>query len=117
MSKSVEEVLGHHMSCLASSNVEGLLEDYTDQSILFSPDGVFEGREQIKTFLNGLVTMMLPAGTSFTSVRQDKRGETVFLMWQAESRTMKFHLGTDTLVIRDGKIVTHTFAAAVQPKE
>lgn len=117
MSKSVVEVLNHHMSCLANNDVEGILEDYTDQSVLFTTDGVFDGKEKMRLFFTNLVTMMLPPGTSYSSVRQDMRGDTVFLVWQAESSTMKFHFGVDTMVIRDGKIMTHSFVAAVEAKE
>ena len=117
MTKSVVEVLNHHMSCLSRSDVDGLLDDYADHSVLFTTDGAFEGKEQMRPFFTNLVTMMLPPGTSYTSVRQDLRGDTVFLVWQADSATMKFHFGVDTMVIRDGKIMTHSFVAAVEAKE
>ena len=117
MSKSVLEVLSHHMTCVSRSDVAGIMEDYTDTSFLFSPDGVLEGRDMIRQFFTVLTTKMMPAGTTMQSVRQDHRGDTVFLMWQAESPTMRFHMGAETLVIRDGKIVTHSFAAAVEHKD
>lgn len=116
MSKSVVEVLSHHMTCVARGDVAGIMEDYTDTSVLFSPDGIADGRATIERFFSALTSSMMPPGTLFQPVRQDVRGDTAFLMWQADSPTMKFHMGAETLVIRDGKIVTHSFAAAIEQK-
>lgn len=116
MAQSILEVLSHHMTCVARSDVDGIMQDYTDQSILFSPDGVLASEEQIRQFFATLTVSMMPAGTSFTALRQDVRGDTAFLVWRAEAPSMRFHLGVETLVIRDGKIVTHSFAAAIEEK-
>lgn len=116
MSKSVLEVVSHHMTCVARSDLAGIMEDYTDASVLFSPDGVLEGREAIRAFFASLTTSLMPPGTSFRAVRQDCRGDTMFLMWQAESATTRFHMGAETLTVRDGKIATHSFAAAIEQK-
>ena len=117
MSRTVVETLSHHMTAFIRSDVDSIMENYTDGSVLFSPDGVLEGRDLIRSFYVNLTGTLLPPGSTFQSVRQDRRGDTVFLLWQAESPVMKFHLAAETLVIRDGKIVTHSFAAAVEPKE
>lgn len=116
MSQSILEVLSHHMTCVARSDVDGIMQDYTDASVLFSPDGVLTGKDQIRQFFANLTGSMMPAGTSFVAVRQDVRGDTAFLVWQADSPTLKFHMGTETLTIRDGKIVVHSFAAAIERK-
>lgn len=117
MSKPILEVMNHHMTCLARGDVDGIMEDYTDRSILFSTDGVLEGKADIRTFFTNLTGAILPSGTNFRMVRQDVRGDTVFLNWQADTHALRVHLGVETLVIRDGKIATHTFAAAIEPKE
>lgn len=116
MKQAMTDVLTHHMTCLGRGDLDGLMDDYTDASVMFTPDGVLEGRAQIRDFLSGLLKM-LPAGTSFTMMRQDLRGDTIFLIWQAESPTVRFHIGSDTLVIRDRKIVVHSFVAAIQQKD
>lgn len=116
MSNSVLEVVRHHVTCVARSDLQGIMEDYTEGSVLFSPDGVLEGREAIRAFFSSLTTSLMPAGTSLHVVREDHRGDTVFLLWQAEAPTMRFHLGAETLTVRDGKIATHSFAAAIEQK-
>ena len=38
------------------------------------------------------------------------------LVWSAASPTVSVPLGTDTFVVRDGKIVFQTFAGQIVPK-
>ncbi len=45
-------------------------------------------------------------------VRQDVEGEIAFIVWSSEPA---FPLGTDTFIIRDGRIVAQTFAAHMVP--
>ena len=116
MSQSVLEVLSHHMTCVSRSDVDGIMEDYADDAILFSPDAPLVGKDAIRRFFVTLTGEMMPAGTNFQPVRQDVHGDAAFLLWQAESPAMKFHLGAETLIVRDGKIVTHSFAAAITRK-
>ena len=44
----------------------------------------------------------------FKMLRQEVLGEIAFIVWDSPKYTP---LGTDTFLIRDGKIVTQTFAA------
>ena len=52
----------------------------------------------------------------FNITKQEVRGETAYIVWNAESKKYRFPLGTDTFVIKNGKIVSQTFAAKIEPK-
>tara|TARA_Y100000588_G_scaffold362417_1_gene424093 strand:- start:137 stop:325 length:189 start_codon:yes stop_codon:yes gene_type:complete len=58
----------------------------------------------------------LPPGfmEAFTMVRQDVEGDVAYIVWAAGDFAP---LGTDTFVIRGGKIVLQTFAAYVPTPE
>jgi hypothetical protein len=43
-------------------------------------------------------------------------GEHAYIFWKAESDNYDVPLGTDTFVIRDGKIVFQSFAGQIIPK-
>ena len=43
-------------------------------------------------------------------------GETAFIVWSAETADNVYELGTDTFVVRNGKIVTQTLAVKVVSK-
>ncbi len=51
---------------------------------------------------------------AFTMVRQDVEGDVAYIVWAAGDFAP---LGTDTFVIRGGKIVLQTFAAYVPTPE
>ena len=38
-------------------------------------------------------------------------------MWKAETADNRFELGTDTFIVRNGKIVTQTFAGKISRKQ
>jgi hypothetical protein len=53
---------------------------------------------------------------SFEMLRQDVDGEVAYIVWKAETAANRFELGTDTFVVRNGKIVIQTFASKSSPK-
>ena len=55
-------------------------------------------------------------GASSKMLRQEVDGDTAYLVWTAETADNRYELGTDTYIVRNGKIVTQTFAAKVSPK-
>ena len=55
-------------------------------------------------------------GASFEMLREEVEGEVAYLVWKAETADHRYELGTDTYIVRNGKIVTQTFAAKAVPK-
>jgi len=49
-------------------------------------------------------------------LRQEVDGDTAYIVWRAETADNIFELGSDTFIVRNGKIVTQTFAGKVSPK-
>ena len=41
--KQTEAVLAHHMEVIVAKDVDGILEDFTEDSVLFTLDGKVEG--------------------------------------------------------------------------
>lgn len=44
-------------------------------------------------------------------------GDVAYIVWSAETPAARVPVGTDTFVVRNGKIVVHTFAAHFVPKK
>jgi len=42
---------------------------------------------------------------------------TAYIVWKAETADNRFELGTDTFIVRNGKIVTQTFAGKISRKQ
>jgi hypothetical protein len=49
-------------------------------------------------------------------VEQDVDGDTAYIVWKAETADNRYELGTDTFVVKDGKIAIQTFAGKISPK-
>lgn len=111
---STEATLTHHIQAI-NEGVDAILSDYTEQSVLFTPEGPIRGLEGIRSFyenfINNSPRELLEA---LALVRQDTDGEIAYIIWKAEPY---IPYATDTFVIRNDKIVTQTFAALTPTAE
>jgi ketosteroid isomerase-like protein len=108
VSQQTAAVLHQHLTAIAQGDLSAILSDYTEDAVLFLPDNTLHGREAIGGFFAHLLAT-LPADwiAGFQLHRQDVHGEVAYIFWQAPPA---LPLGTDTFVIRNGKIVAQTFA-------
>lgn len=113
MQTPTETVLSQHLQA-ASQSVEAVMAHYVEESVLITQDATYRGRAEIGRFfaelLGGATQGFLGA---FEMKRQEISGELAFIVWEAKPW---FVFATDTMVIRDGKILFQTFAALTAPK-
>ena len=112
---TTQDVLTHHLNCFG--DLAGTMADYTAESRFFTPDGLLRGPEAIRRFFVGLFEEFAKPGMSFEMLRQEVDGDTAYIVWKAETADNRFELGTDTFIVRNGKIVTQTFAGKISPKQ
>lgn len=111
---STEEVLTHHLEAFAAGDVDALMADYTDESIVMVPDATHRGVDEIRAMFDfAFANLFIPESYEFTMGRVEVEGEIAFIVWEASSERFEVPFGTDTFVVRDGKIVVQTFAAHV----
>jgi uncharacterized protein (TIGR02246 family) len=48
MARSPQEVFQHHAEALGAGDLEGIVDDYTDDAVLITPDGVWRGKDGIR---------------------------------------------------------------------
>jgi ketosteroid isomerase-like protein len=108
MSTSTQAVLERHLQAFGEG-IEALMADYTDDSVVITPDATYRGLGEIRAFFTAFAEA-LPEGIwdAFTMKRQEVVGEVAYILWEANPW---FPFGTDTFVVREGKIVFQTFAA------
>jgi ketosteroid isomerase-like protein len=98
--ESTRAVLDHHLAALVAGDVDGLMRDYTDESVFISNlGGVLRGLDGIRT--------MFAAGADMTGwehLMTHVEDEAAYITWKVEGVV----IGTDTYVLRDGKISLHT---------
>src|SRR5262245_28080005 len=116
MASTTEDVLAHHLASFGKGDLDGIMADYTAASRLFTPNGVLRGTGAIRELFVMLFSEFAKPGMSFEMLRQDIDGDTAYIVWKAETADNRYELGTDTFVVKDGKIVTQTFAGKISPK-
>jgi ketosteroid isomerase-like protein len=98
--EATRAVLDHHLAALVAGDVDRLMEDYADDSVLiFNLGGVLKGLDAIRA--------MFAAGADMAGWERritHIEDETAYITWKVEGVVD----GTDTYVVRDGKIRLQT---------
>lgn len=98
--EDTQAVVAHHMEALLAGDMDAVMEDYTDESVfVINLGGAVTGRDAIRPFLEGAGQL-----ADFTETMAVTHGSVHYVTWTAAGVT----LGTDTLVVHDGKIAVQT---------
>ncbi len=116
MANSTADILEHHLASFDRGDLDAIMEDYTADSVLFTPGGVLKGPAAIRGLFVKMFAEFAKPGASFKMLRQDVEGEGAYILWEAETADNVYELGTDTFVVRGGKIVLQGFAGKITPK-
>jgi ketosteroid isomerase-like protein len=112
-----QAVLNHHLAAFAAGDADEILNDYTDESVLITPDGTIRGRDALRSAFSGFFSGLFAPGTyDFVMDASHVDGEVAQIVWHASCASAEIPLGTDTFVVHDGKIAVQTFAAKIDPK-
>jgi ketosteroid isomerase-like protein len=104
-SDETQTVVDHHMTALQAGDIDTVMEDYTDDAVfIINLGGVFTGKDAIRPFFEASGQM-----PGFTQTSTHTAGDTFYVTWTADG----IAFGTDTLVIRDGKIAVQTVAVVL----
>jgi ketosteroid isomerase-like protein len=114
---TTKDVLDHHLEAFAAGDVDEVLKDFTDDSVLLTADGPLRGLDALRPALSDFLSGLFKPGTyTFEMDRMEVDGDVAFVVWHADCAAARIPLGTDTFVVRDGKIAVQTFAAKIEPK-
>lgn len=108
-SSVTESVVRNHLQAFVEQKgVAAILSDYDENARFYSEARVYRGKQEIQAFFTDFIAS-LPADAigrfSLRSLRVD--GNIAYITWSAGDG---IPLGTDTFVVRNGKIVSQTFA-------
>ena len=107
--KETDAVLDNHLAAAQRGDLEGVLSDFSEDSVLFLPQGPVRGMAGLHEFYKAFLTKPPPGfPKAFELLRRDVDGEIAYIVWKAEPGVK---LATDTFLVRDGKIMVQTFAA------
>jgi ketosteroid isomerase-like protein len=113
---STEEVLNKHLTSFGAGDVDAIMEDYTDESVIILQSAVLDSPEAIRGLFEALVAEFSKPGMTFSLDAAHISGDVAFIAWHAETADNVYEFGTDTFVVSNGKIETQTVAFVVSAK-
>jgi hypothetical protein len=107
--RQTEVTLENHLHAFFNKDIDGVVADYAEDSVLLLQAGPLRGIAEIRNFFAHFIAT-LPAGfwDAFRMQKQDFVGEMGYIVWDAAPWVQ---FATDTFVVREGKIRFQTFAA------
>jgi hypothetical protein len=103
-----EPVVTRHLQAFFRKSIDGVVEDYAADAVFVVPNGPLRGTGDIRGFFTEFIHTLPPGFLeAFKMHRQEFVGEMGYIVWEALPWV---ELGTDTFVVRNGKIVLQTFA-------
>jgi hypothetical protein len=110
-----KEVLEHHWQAFIRNELEPVMADYTEESVLITPDKTFKGLKEIRGNFEDAFVKFPAKQTAFTLSKSVVAGGVAYILWQAKTPTFHLTYATDTFVIKDGKIISQTYAGVANP--
>lgn len=113
-SGETETLVRHHLQAfLEQQGLDAILDDYADDACFLSEGRAYCGKPAVREFFEGFIVALPPQAMGRFKLRSLRvQGDVAYITWSAGS---ELPLGTDTFVVRDGRIVAQTFAMHAAP--
>lgn len=112
--RTPQEVFAHHGKALADGDLDEIVVDYAEDSVLITAAGVARGTNGIREVFAKLLADLPDADWDLKSQIFDE--DVLFLEWTADSAVSRVDDGVDTFVFRDGMIRAQTVRYTPHPK-
>lgn len=111
---TTETVVRHHLEAFQQQQgVAAILSDYDDAACFVSEERIYRGTSEIRGFFETFLAALPPQAIERFLLRSlHVEGEIAYITW---SVGREVPLGTDTFVVRGGKIISQTFAMHAAP--
>ncbi|OMB93234.1 polyketide cyclase [Mycobacterium colombiense] len=112
--RTPQEVFAHHGTALAAGDLDEIVVDYAEDSVVLSPAGIARGKDAIRTVFATLLADLPDAKWDLRTQLFD--ADVLFLEWSADSAVNRVDDGVDTFVFRGGMIRAQTVRYTPHPK-
>ena len=109
LSEASRNVLQNHLSSFLNNDLNGVMSDYNEDSILITQMGNYVGLKQIEAFFTNLITHFPKQASSFEMDKMVIKDELAYIVWHAKTPSLDVPLGSDTFIFRNSKISQQTF--------
>ena len=106
---ATESVVRNHLQAfLDQKGIDAIVRDYDDDARFVSESRTYHGKREIGSFFEAFIASFPSGAIQRFSLRTLRvEGEIAYITWSVGRFVL---LGTDTFVVRNGKIVSQTFA-------
>jgi ketosteroid isomerase-like protein len=110
--RTPQEVFQHHAEVLIAGDIDGIVEDYSDDAVFITPDGTLRGKEGVRQGFEKLLSDLPNAEWDVPTTIFE--GDVLFIEWNAKSQSSRADDGIDTFVFADGLIRAQTVRYTLQ---
>jgi ketosteroid isomerase-like protein len=115
MTRTPEEIFGHHAQALGAGDLDEIVADYADDAVIITPAGVKRGPGGVREAFIQLLADVPNAAWDLKTLIYE--GDVLFLEWAADAGGTRVEDGIDTFVFRDGLIQVQTVRYTVLRKD
>jgi len=113
---STKDVIDNHLKCFGEGDLPGILSDYAPGAVLFTTEGTLKGADAIRPLFQAMIDEFGKPGAAFRMQQLSVEGDYAYIVWTAETAENTYEIGTDTFVVKDGKIVVQSFTGKITPR-
>jgi len=103
-------ILTRHLNAFMEHDLKTLMSDYTEESVMVTPQGTYSGPKEIEGFFTDLIVYFPKLQTSFELDKTVVVDELILIVWHARTPRLVVPFATDTFIMKEGKILCQTFA-------
>lgn len=112
--EKTKEILDHHWQAFQQNDLEETMKDYTEESVLITPDVTYKGLAEIRANFEKAFAVFPKDSTSMTLTKSIVVNDVGYIIWNAKAPTLELAFGTDTFIIHNGKIIRQTYAGVAK---
>ncbi|MBC7277197.1 nuclear transport factor 2 family protein [Nocardioides sp.] len=116
VARDTRKVLESHLRRRSNGDLESdLAENYADDVVLLSSEGVHHGHDGVRLLATILGSYVSSADYHYQQLLVE--GEVGMLQWSASGAGVRIHDGADSYVVRGGLIVAQTIHYSTRPTD
>ena len=112
--QTTKDVLDHHWVAFKANDLEETMKDYTDESVLITPNATYSGLDQIRNNFIEAFKLFPKDSSTFTLDKSVVLKDVGYILWQSKTPAFNLSYATDTFIIRNGKIIRQTYAGVAE---
>ena len=115
MARTPQEIFEHHATALIAGDIDGIVEDYADDAVFITPQGIERGKDGVRQAFTRLLADLPEAKWEVPT--QIFEGDVLFIEWSAVSAKGQARDGIDTFVFSGDSIRVQTVRYTLEPAD